>query len=41
MERESPTKPCMPPNPFDVNQVYWERIQNMRLLEDVLRAWNS
>ena len=36
MERESPTKSYMPPNPFGVNQVYWERIQSMRLLDDAL-----
>ena len=36
MDRENPAKPYAPPNPFGVNQVYWERIQNMRLLDDAL-----
>ena len=25
-----------PPNPFGVNQKYWERIQGMRLMDDAL-----
>ena len=36
MDRENPAKLYMPPNPFGVNQVYYERIQNMRLLDDAL-----
>ena len=36
VDRENPAKPYMPPNPFGVNQVYYERIQNMRLLDDAL-----
>ena len=34
MDRENPAKAYMPPNPFGVKQEYWERIQNMRLLDD-------
>ena len=29
-------KPYTPPNPFGVNQKYWERIQGMRLMDDML-----
>ena len=29
-------KPYMPPNPFGVNQKYWERLQGMRLMDDAL-----
>ena len=36
MEGENLTVPYLPPNPFGVKQVYWERIQNMRLLDDTL-----
>lgn len=34
MAREKQAQPYMPPNPFGVKQEYWERIQNMRLLDD-------
>ena len=36
MDRENPARPYIPPNPFGVKQEYWERIQNMRLLDDTL-----
>ena len=36
MDGGSPAKPYMPPNPFGVKQEYWERIQNMRLMDDAL-----
>ena len=34
MAGEKQAQPYMPPNPFGVKQKYWERIQNMRLLDD-------
>lgn len=34
MDSENSAKPYAPPNPFGVNQKYWERIQNMRLMDD-------
>ena len=34
MAGEKQAQPYMPPNPFGVKQEYWERIQNMRLLDD-------
>ena len=34
MDGGNPAKPYMPPNPFGVKQEYWERIQNMRLMDD-------
>ena len=38
MDRENPAKPYMPQNPFGVKQEYWERIQNMRLLDDTFMS---
>lgn len=38
MDGEKSTKPYMPPNPFGVKQEYWERIQNMRLLDDTFMS---
>ena len=29
-------QPCVPANPFGVKQEYWERIQGLRLMDDVL-----
>ena len=30
--------PYIPPNPFGVKQAYWERIQNLRLMDDMLMS---
>lgn len=38
MAGENPAKPYAPPNLFGVNQVYWERIQAMRLMDDTLMS---
>ena len=32
----SESKPYTPPNPFGIEQKYWERIWNMRLLDDMM-----
>lgn len=34
MDGENAFKPSISTNPFGVKQVYWERLQNMRLLDD-------
>ena len=38
MDGGNPAKPYTPPNPFGVKQEYWERIQNMRLLDDTFMS---
>ena len=34
MDEGNQANPYIPPNPFGVKQEYWERIQNMRLMDD-------